>query len=483
MSPSRSVRDRSPPLDEVDQVDETQPLLASSKPKVTPLPKTQLALLFFIRATDPICYNVIFPFINQMLLDVGGVDDPTVVGYRAGLVESLFSLAQLLTIFHWGALSDRIGRKPVLLLGCIGSSLSSLVFGFSNSFVMIVIARCLNGAMNGNIAVLKCALAEITDSTNQARAVSLFPICLNGGIIIASFLGGQLANTRGTALAGMFPIFETFPYLLPMLLASLFPMISGLCALFFLKETLSTKIRKVDEEDVVEDEGVVRRKDVDGPTKASSSELVTKHIGLLIFTFAVQSFVGISMNALLPLFCFTPIESGGLGMDSESIGYVISQRSVTVLLLQVFGFPWLAKKLGLVRLHRWAMVLWVATFAIMPIINLAARSGPNWLVWSELYAFMVIGALAGVCSVCNLLMTNNAAPRPELLGTLNGFSQMTSSVVGVVGPGSANSLFAVSIEKHLLGGHLIWVVFGGVAAIGAAAAYLIEDEKEPGEEQ
>jgi MFS family permease len=105
-------------------------------------------------------------------------------------VESLFSLAQLLTIFHWGALSDRIGRKPVLLLvrrrfervinhdqlrfitnadetraaadacgqGCIGSSLSSLVFGFSNSFVMIVIARCLNGAMNGNIAVLKCAL-------------------------------------------------------------------------------------------------------------------------------------------------------------------------------------------------------------------------------------------------------------------------------------------------------------------------------------
>jgi Na+/melibiose symporter-like transporter len=240
--------------------------------------------------------------------------------------------------------------------------------------------------------------AEITDSTNQARAVSLFPICLNGGIIIASFLGGQLANTRGTALAGMFPIFETFPYLLPMLLASLFPMISGFCALFFLKETLSTKIRKVDEEDVVEDEGVVRRKDVDGPTKASSSELVTKHIGLLIFTFAVQSFVGISMNALLPLFCFTPIESGGLGMDSESIGYVISQRSVTVLLLQVFGFPWLAKKLGLVRLHRWAMVLWVATFAIMPIINLAARSGPNWLVWSELYAFMVIGALAGVCS-------------------------------------------------------------------------------------
>lgn len=252
-----------------------------------------------------------------------------------------------------------------------------------------------------SIGFVLTASAEITDKTNQARAVSLFPICLNGGIIIASFLGGQLSNTRGWALSKTFPIFEEYPYLLPMLLASLFPLISGLCALFLLKETLPTKVRKMDEEDTVEDEGVVRR--MDGPDSAvtkpaSSRELVTKHIALLIFTFAIQSLVGISLGALLPLFCFTPIGDGGLGMDSESIGNVISQRSVTVLLLQVFGFPWLAKKIGLVRLHRWAMVLWIATFAILPFINLAARSGQNWLVWTELYAFMVIGALAGVCS-------------------------------------------------------------------------------------
>lgn len=73
-------------------------------------------------------------------------------------------------------------------------------------------------------------------------------------------------------------------------------------------------------------------------------------------------------------------------------------------------------------------------------------------------------------------MTNNAAPRPELLGTLNGFSQMIASVMGVIGPGSANSLFAISIEKHLLGGQLIWVVFGVIAALGAVAAFFMKDE-------
>ena len=77
-----------------------------------------------------------------MLLDVHAVDDPDKVGYAAGMVrtvnhpmcwslihvvfqvESLFALTQLLTIFHWGALSDRIGRKPVLLIVSIGMRIS-----------------------------------------------------------------------------------------------------------------------------------------------------------------------------------------------------------------------------------------------------------------------------------------------------------------------------------------------------------------------
>ncbi len=71
------------PADPELQSEENQPLL--SKPK-TPLPKLQLSLLFFIRATDPICFQVIFPFINQMLLDIGASDDPDRVGYKAGLV-------------------------------------------------------------------------------------------------------------------------------------------------------------------------------------------------------------------------------------------------------------------------------------------------------------------------------------------------------------------------------------------------------------
>lgn len=93
-------------------------------------------------------------------------------------IESVFSITQLLTVFHWGILSDKIGRKPVLIIvshpscwrrqqvgpvltprqGCIGSAISAVGFGMSNSFWAMVFWRSINGIMNGNIAILKCVM-------------------------------------------------------------------------------------------------------------------------------------------------------------------------------------------------------------------------------------------------------------------------------------------------------------------------------------
>lgn len=68
---------------------ETQPLLAKDpQRRATPLPKFQLALICFLRITEPIAFLVCFPFLNQMLLDVGAVDDPKDVGWPAGIVCS-----------------------------------------------------------------------------------------------------------------------------------------------------------------------------------------------------------------------------------------------------------------------------------------------------------------------------------------------------------------------------------------------------------
>ena len=94
---------------------EQTPLIKPLPKATTPLPKFQLFIICLIRIVEPICFIVIFPFINQMLLEVGAAETEEEVGYAAGIVESVFSITQLMTVFHWGTLSDRIGRKPVLI--------------------------------------------------------------------------------------------------------------------------------------------------------------------------------------------------------------------------------------------------------------------------------------------------------------------------------------------------------------------------------
>ena len=85
-----------------------------------------------------------------MVLDfhIGNKSDAS---FYCGVLISSFSLAESLSSMFWGSLSDRYGRKPILLVGCFGTCLSLLVVGFSQSFAMALFGRVLGGLLNGNI--------------------------------------------------------------------------------------------------------------------------------------------------------------------------------------------------------------------------------------------------------------------------------------------------------------------------------------------
>lgn len=87
-------------------------------------------------------------------------------------------------MLQWGRASDHLGRKPILLGGLLGLTLSIIGFGLSKQFWSVVLARCAEGALCGNIGVLKGVIAEITDETNMAQGSC-------GNILVAGSLSSK----------------------------------------------------------------------------------------------------------------------------------------------------------------------------------------------------------------------------------------------------------------------------------------------------
>lgn len=91
----------------------------------------------------------IFPYIYYMISSFGITKDEKQIAMYAGMVTSAFAFAEFMTGVMWGRLSDRFGRKPILLTGLAGTGLSMLMFGFAQNLPMALLARALGGLLNG----------------------------------------------------------------------------------------------------------------------------------------------------------------------------------------------------------------------------------------------------------------------------------------------------------------------------------------------
>lgn len=98
-----------------------------------------------------------------------GVGSEDNASLYAGVLISAFSLAEALTGVYWGGLSDRVGRKPVLLLGCAGTMFSLLVLGLAPNFWIALLGRALGGILNGNVAIIQTMVGELVKNPDHER--------------------------------------------------------------------------------------------------------------------------------------------------------------------------------------------------------------------------------------------------------------------------------------------------------------------------
>lgn len=114
----------------------------------------------------------IFPYVYFMIQDFFR-DDPskqssTSIAVYAGMVTSAFAFAEFSSGVPWGRLSDKVGRKPVLLTGLAGTALSMLIFGFAPNLPVALLARALGGLLNGYVSSF--FLGEFLPSASSSRA-------------------------------------------------------------------------------------------------------------------------------------------------------------------------------------------------------------------------------------------------------------------------------------------------------------------------
>ncbi|MBT8003569.1 MAG: MFS transporter [Rhodospirillales bacterium] len=153
--------------------------------------------------------------------------------FTVGLVMATYSLTQLIAAPVWGRMSDRIGRRPVLLITLAGTAASYIWLGFVDSLAALFAARAIGGAMAGNISAAFAYMADITTREDRAKGMGLIGAAFGLGFIVGPAIGGLLAGADPA----------TADYSLPAFAAAGLSVVALVLAVAILKESLSEEIR------------------------------------------------------------------------------------------------------------------------------------------------------------------------------------------------------------------------------------------------
>ncbi|WWD10081.1 hypothetical protein V865_008214 [Kwoniella europaea PYCC6329] len=499
----------------------------------TPLPFAQIAVLMGVRLAEPIAYTVIFPFVNQMVEELGVTDNPDRIGFYSGLVESVFAFVQFFTVYHWAKLSDKIGRKPVILFGLIGVVVSGSLFGLATSFWMMIAFRCLSGALNGNVAVIRAAIGDITDSTNSTDAFAMYGLTWTVGAIVGNALGGSLSHPfeRFPNLFGSLEILRTYPYLLPCLVTAGLTLIGILFCLIFYHESLPALVNNgkgslsflslstmsfnnnrkshkryqssssliSESETLVGDEessssstsanilSKLPRGD-DGPeplfTPIRKNEwgfwelMGVKKVRVMAATAFLNAFVQGAWNAACLLFFFD--RNNGLAMSASSIGTAFAINGLVTIVVQLVLLTRIKRLFGIAGGYKVLTIGWIFVWLLLPLLRLTKPPGGSggWTLSIFVNVYLSFVTVINLTGSLLMVLINTASPDKSALGAINGIGTAVGCMARVIGPSLISALFAYSMETRFMNGRAWWIFMVLMSIINLIVSFLVDNEQE-----
>jgi DHA1 family tetracycline resistance protein-like MFS transporter len=159
--------------------------------------KSQLGIIFTTVLIDLVGFGMVIPLVSIYGRHFGAS------GIKLALLGSIYSLMQFFFAPFWGVLSDRIGRRPILLLSLAGSTISYLIFGLAPSFWWLFFARGIGGIFAANISTAQAYIADITTPENRAKGMGLIGAAFGIGFTLGPPLGGISAAKIGLWAPGI----------------------------------------------------------------------------------------------------------------------------------------------------------------------------------------------------------------------------------------------------------------------------------------
>lgn len=354
--------------------------------------KSPLFSLFLVVFLDLVGFGVVIPILPYYSQEFGAT------GATLGLLMATYSILQFLFSPFWGRLSDRVGRRPVLLSTILGGSLAMAATAFAPSLVFLFMARALAGFFGANISTASAYIADVTTPENRAKGMGVIGAGFGLGFIFGPAIGGILSK---------------WGYSTPILVAAGLGVINFCLAWFSLQEPpVDASARHQN-----------RRKLSWGLAKESLTHRPTA-FPILLFFLATLAFTQLEVS-------FALFVQNRFSLGATHAGALLAGMGLIMAGIQGGAIGKLAKRWGERRL--------------VPIGELAIGAGVLGAAWAPslpLFAFGLFFVAIGNAVVNPSLssLTSKAAP-PGRQGEVMGVYQSAGSLARIVGPPIAGTLF------------------------------------------
>lgn len=162
----------------------TEPFKQASQ--ASPPSHSARLILFLAVFLDLLGFGIVIPFLPMFASKLG------VSAFGIGAILAIYSVMQFLCAPVLGRLSDRIGRRPIIMVGLLGSSLGYLIYGFAASFIGLFISRLVHGACAATISTAQAYVADTTSEENRARGMGMIGAAFGLGFVLGPAIGGLL---------------------------------------------------------------------------------------------------------------------------------------------------------------------------------------------------------------------------------------------------------------------------------------------------